>query len=76
MPYRDIGELPESVRDSLPEQAQEIYLAAYNNATGQYADPKKRRGKASLEEVAHRVAWSAVKKEYRKDRETGEWKKK
>lgn len=73
MPYRDIGELPESVRDNLPQQAQEIYLAAYNNATEQYADPKKRRGKASLEEVAHRVAWAAVKTKYRKDRKSGEW---
>jgi len=28
MPYRDISELPESVRDNLPQQAQEMYLAA------------------------------------------------
>jgi len=76
MPYGDVKELPESVQSNLPKRAQEIYLAAYNNASEQYADPKKRRGKSSLEEVAHRVAWSAVKKEYRKDRETGEWRKK
>jgi ChaB len=31
---------------------------------------------ASLEEVAHKVAWAAVKKEYEKDRRTGAWKRK
>ena len=76
MPSKDVKELPESVKNNLPQHAQEIYLAAYNNAAEQYADPQKRRGKASLEEVAHRVAWAAVKQEYRKDRKTGEWVKK
>lgn len=76
MPYEYVEELPESIQNSLPEHAQEIYLAAFNNAFEQYRDPDKRRDKASLEEVAHRVAWAAVKKDYRKDRETGEWKKK
>jgi len=76
MPYQHVEELPESIQNNLPKHAQEIYLAAFNNAFEQYADPNKRRDRASLEEIAHRVAWAAVKKEYRKDRETGEWKKK
>ncbi len=76
MPYQDIKELPQSLQDNLPGHAQEIYLAAYNNALEQYADPAKRKGDASMEETAQRVAWSAVKKQYRKDRETGEWKEK
>lgn len=76
MPYQSVEELPESVQNNLPEHAQKIYLAAYNNASEQYANPEKRRGKASLEEVAHRVAWAAVKKEYKKERKTGEWRKK
>ena len=39
-------------------------------------DPDKRRGgkKQSAEEVAHKVAWAAVKKEYEKDGE--KWVKK
>lgn len=73
MPYREVGELPRSVQDNLPKHAQEIYLTAYNNAAEQYADAEKRRGDASQEEVAHRVAWAAVKKKYRKDRQSGEW---
>jgi cation transport regulator len=76
MPYRTIHELPESVRTNLPVHAQEIYMKAFNHAWDQYADPKERRGKASQEEVAHKVAWSAVKQRYEKNEKTGEWKEK
>jgi cation transport regulator len=76
MPYKDVKDLPESVRDNLPKHAQEIYLEAFNNAWDQYAKPEARRGSASREETAHKVAWSAVKKVYEKDEKTGEWKKK
>ncbi len=73
MTYRSIEELPDSVRKHLPVHAQEIYLEAFNNASTEYTDPEKRRGKAPFEEVIHRVAWAAVKKVYRKDEKTGEW---
>ena len=66
MPYDSLSDLPESVRDNLPQGAQEIYKEAYNSAWDQYADPDDRRGDASREETAHRVAWSAVKKQYEK----------
>ena len=68
-------DLPKGGED-LPKHAKEIYRKAHNNALEQYKDPKKRRGRASLEEVAHKVAWAAVKKEYVKDKKTGEWKRK
>ena len=73
MPYQRTEELPESVRDHLPAHAQEIYRAAYNNAWDEYKDPKERRSAESREEVAHRVAWAAVKHEYEKDERTGQW---
>jgi cation transport regulator len=76
VPYDTIRELPESVRSNLPEHAQEIYKEAFNNAWEQYRDPEKRRGDASREETAHRVAWAAVKQEYEKDESSGKWKKK
>ena len=76
MPYEDVNDLPESVRSNLPQHAQEIYLAAYNNAFEQYKDPEKRRGDSTLEEVAHRVAWAAVKQEYKKNRQTRKWERK
>ncbi len=47
-----------------------IYLKkAHSSAVKEYQDPGKRRGgkKESAEEVAHKVAWAAVKKEYTKD---------
>jgi len=60
MPYKSITDLPEAVRQHLPKHAQEIYLEVFNNAWGQYAERKDR------ETVAHKVAWSAVKKHYKK----------
>jgi len=74
MPYDTIRELPDSVRDNLPKGAQEIYKEAFDSAWDEYADPDDRRGDASREEVAHKVAWSAVKSRYRKT-EDGEWEK-
>lgn len=75
MPYDKNSDLPESVKDSLPQHAQDIYREAYNSAWDQYKDPDKRRGDDSREETAHQVAWGAVKKKYEKV-ETGKWKKK
>lgn len=76
MPYKRLSELPDSVKDNLPKHAQEIYKEAYNSAWDQYDEPEERRGDASREETAHRVAWSAVKKTYEKDESSGKWKKK
>jgi len=66
MPYKNLSALPDSVRDHLPRHAQEIYLAAFNNAWEAYRDPGDRRGKVSREVVAHKVAWAAVKQLYEK----------
>ncbi len=63
MPYSNIEDLPESVREHLPKHAQEIYRAAFNNAWEEYGHDEAR---------AHRVAWGAVEKEYHKDRH-GTW---
>lgn len=65
MPYDSISELPDNVRDHLPEHAQEIFLEAFNNAWDQYTDRDDR------EETAFKVAWSAVKQKYRKA--DGKW---
>lgn len=69
MPYKSIADLPDSVRDNVPRQAQEIYKEAFNSAYDEY----KERGAEGREETAHKVAWSAVKKKYRKDETTGKW---
>jgi cation transport regulator len=75
MPYDKINDLPDSVKDNLPKHAQEIYKEAYNSAWDQYDNPEERRGDASREETAHRVAWAAVKKKYEKS-DDGKWRQK
>lgn len=67
MPYKTISDLPDSVRSHLPKHALEIYKEAFNSAWEEYASPEKRKGDATHEEAAHKVAWSAVKKKYKKE---------
>ena len=74
MPYKTVASLPENVRNHLPRHAQEIYLAAYNNAWEEYREAEDRRGTSSREEVAHKVAWAAVKRKYQK--QLGKWQRK
>ena len=67
MPYKETDDLPESVRNNLPEHAREIFLTAFNNAWDEYGRDEER---------AFRVAWAAVKNKYAKDEKTGKWKPK
>lgn len=64
MPYKFNKDLPIFIQNHLPEQAQDIFRESYNKALEQYAEVKKHKTKESLEEVAHKVAWAAVKKKY------------
>jgi cation transport regulator len=75
MPYKNNKELPEQVKNVLPDDAQNIYRAAYNNAFDEYKDPDDREGDATREEVSHKVAWAAVKNVYQKS-DDGNWVKK
>jgi cation transport regulator len=61
VPYTTTADLPPGVRH-LPPHAQEIFLSAFNNAWRTYSD----RDPREQEEIAFRVAWAAVKKQYRK----------
>jgi cation transport regulator len=58
VPYVTNDDLPPSVRNHLPSHGQDIYREAFNHAWQEYADDSR------LEEIAHRVAWAAVKKVY------------
>lgn len=64
----ELSEVTKKRIDDLPEHAQHIFEKAHSSALKEYKNPEKRRGgkKESAEEVAHKVAWSAVKKEYEK----------
>ena len=67
MPYATNDDLPAPLRHALPPHAQDIFRSAFNAAWQSYG----RREPARREEIAHRVAWAAVKRSYRKAR--GRW---
>ena len=60
MPYASNEELPLPVRSHLPPPAQSVYREAFNHAWTTYAHDRRR------EEIAHRVAWTAVKRHWHK----------
>jgi cation transport regulator len=62
MPYDNLSDLPDSVRNNLPKHAQEIYKEAFNSAEEQYGEESR----------AHRVAWSPVEIKYEKN-DKGNW---
>lgn len=66
MPYSTNDDLPAAVRSHLPGPAQDIYREAFNHAWLAYA------GRLRHEEIAHRVAWAAVKRRYEKGSD-GNW---
>ena len=62
VPYASIEDLPPTLQWRLPPHAQEIFAAAFNSAWNSYG----RKHPEMREEIAHRVAWAAVKRRYRK----------
>ena len=62
MPYASNEDLPRSVRTRLPTGAQDIFRSAFNHAWATYGAGEPSR----CEEIAHRVAWAAVKRRYHK----------
>lgn len=62
MPYSGPSDLQPNLQKLLPKHAQEIYVAAFNNALNEYG----------TEDAARRVAWAAVKHKYRKSK-SGKW---
>ena len=66
MPYASNEQLPPSVRNHLPPPAQSVYREAFNHAWVTYEQDPRR------EEIAHRVAWTAVKRHWHKGQD-GDW---
>lgn len=65
MPYDNLSDLPDNVKEHLPKHAQEIFQAAFNSAAKQYDDEAR----------WFATAWAAVEKVYHKNAE-GNWVKK
>jgi cation transport regulator len=62
MPYRQITQLADNVKNKRPKDDKEVYKETFNSAEEQYSE----------EDRAHRVAWSAVEQKYEKN-EKGNW---
>jgi cation transport regulator len=62
MPYKQITQLPDNVKNNLPKHAQEIYKEAFNSAEEQYREEGR----------AHATARSAVEQKYEKN-DKGNW---
>lgn len=58
MPYVANDALPAGVRAHLPCAAQSIYREAFNRVWYLYD------GRSDREQIAHRLAWAAVKRKY------------
>jgi cation transport regulator len=61
MPYATVDDLPPA-RRRLPWHARGIFRSAFNAAWQSCADHRAE----TQEEIAHRIAWAAVKRRYRK----------
>ena len=62
MPYKQITQLPDNVKNNLPKHAQEIYKEAFNSAEDQYVEEGR----------AHATALGAVENKYEKN-DQGNW---
>jgi cation transport regulator len=74
MQYQTNCDLPECVRNYLPQHAQMLYLKAFNYAWEQYANVAYSLENQTPEAIAHKIAWSAVRNIYEKDEKSGTWK--
>ncbi|MCL4506695.1 MAG: ChaB family protein [Chloroflexi bacterium] len=66
--------LSHTLRDVLPEAAQQLYIKVYEQSWDQY-DPQ-RDGPTTREAVASRDAWNAVTREFVQDDATHKWHRK
>jgi cation transport regulator len=73
-PYETIANLPDTIKDILPEEAQRIYLETYQRSWETYEEGQG--GEMGQEAVAHRDGWNAVKRDYVKDEKSAQWYKK
>lgn len=71
MRYESKEDLPDTLQDVLPEEAQDIYINAYQKSWDSYEESVG--GDMDRASVAHRDAMHAVKQEFEKDEETGKW---
>ena len=74
MIYTSREELPDDIRQTLPQEAQNLYMKAYNAAYKANEDAH-RPPHISLHQFANEHAWKAIEREWEKDTEDNVWKK-
>lgn len=63
MTYESKADLPETLRSTLPDEAQDIYIEAYNRAMTDDSTPTP-GGELPKDAAAHAVAWQAIETEF------------
>lgn len=71
MRYQNKSELPETLQLTLPEEAQDVYIRAFNDATRE--ETPTPGGELSQDAAAHSVAWQAVEREFERSAHDGKW---
>lgn len=70
--YKHRTDLPIALQRTMPDEAQEMYREEYNDIWKRYQYTYNDIGALSAEELAHRMAWGKVKRNFSKDCE-GQW---
>jgi cation transport regulator ChaB len=62
MYYTSIQHLPQTLQETLPAEAQAVYLDTYNDIWNQYATLGK--DEATCSTAAHQIAWDAMTRQF------------
>lgn len=62
MTYQSFKDLPTEITEGVPEDAQHVFVAAFNSAESDGMD----------QEAATHVAWNTIKQSYQQD-QSGQW---
>jgi cation transport regulator len=74
MKYERTKDLPATITQVLPDNAQQAYLEAYNQAWDDY--DQETMGDLSRHSIAHRQAWEIVERTFARDLNTTKWERK
>ena len=69
--YESIEDIPDSLRSTLPKEALEVYLQAYQESWDTYEEHQG--GELDRPAVAHRDGWNVMSKQYAKHPGSGKW---
>jgi cation transport regulator len=71
MKYQTEEDLPKTIREVLPEEAQEVYIKAYDASWDAYSATVQQT--LNRDAIVHRDAWDALLREFEQDSDTGQW---